>query len=147
VTAALVVWLGRRLLHARTCELVLDPALADLAHEQLTGQRGRTTLGQCRLVVATFAAFVRGFWHDLVWDERRPCWHPPAATLVTTALLVATYNFCMGTLMLGVGSRWSLMRALALDVVPQPRFVLATTLVFAFGVVWVVRHLHDARGR
>ena len=29
--AALVVWLGRRLLHARTCELVLDPALADLA--------------------------------------------------------------------------------------------------------------------
>jgi hypothetical protein len=147
VTAALVVWLGRRLLHQRTCELVLDPALADLAHEELTGRRGRTVLDRWRLVLATLAAFVRGFWHDLVWDERRPSWHPPAATLVTTALLVATYNFCMGTLMLGVGSRWSAMHALALDAVPQPRFVLAATLIFVFGVAWVVRHLHDARSR
>jgi hypothetical protein len=145
--AALVVWLGRRLLHQRTCELVLDPALADLAHEQVTGQRGGTVLDQSRLVLATFAAFARGFWHDLVWDERRPFWHPPAATLVTTAFLVATYNFCMGTLMLGVGSRWSPMRALALDAVPEQRFVLAATLAFAFGVVWVVRRLHDARSR
>jgi hypothetical protein len=147
MTAALVVWLGRRLLHQRTCELVLDPALADLAHGQLTGRRGRRVLDQARLALAMLAAFVRGFWHDLVWDERRPSWHPPAAIWVTTAVLVATYNFCMGTLMLGVGSRWSPIRALALDAVPEPRFVLAMTLVFAFGVVWVVRHLHDARSR
>ena len=141
MTAALVMWLGRRLLHARTCELVLEPALADLAHEALTGGRGRTA------GLATLAALARGIWHDLVWEERRPLWHPPMATLVTTALLVASYNLSMGTLMLGVGSRWSPMRALALDAVPQQRFALATTLVFAFGVAWVVRHCHDARSR
>jgi hypothetical protein len=147
VTTALVVWLGRHLLHARTRELVLDPALADLAHERLTGRRGGTALDRARLALATLAALARGFWHDLVWDDRRPAWHPPAATIVTVALLIAAYNFCMGTLMLGVGSRWSPMRALDLDTVPQPRFVLAATLLFVFGVAWVVRRLHDARSR
>jgi hypothetical protein len=147
VTTALVVWLGRRLLHARTCELVLDPALADLAYERLSGRRGGTALDRWRLALAALAAFARGFWHDLVWDERRPVWHPPAATVVTVALLVATYNFCMGTLMLGVGSRWSALRALELDTMPQPCFVLAATLIFVFGVAWAVRHAHDARSR
>ena len=144
MTAALVVWLGRRLLHARTCELVLEPALADLAHDELTGKPGRSWW---RLGLATLAALVHGLWHDLVWEERRPSWHPPMATIVTTALLVASYNLSMGTLMLGVGSRWSPVRALALDTVPQQRFALAMTLVFAFGVAWVVRHCHDARSR
>jgi hypothetical protein len=147
VTAALVVWLGRRLLHARTCELVLEPALADVAHDELTGARGRTAVDRWRLGLATLAALVRGLWHDLVWEERRPSWHPPMATIVTTALLVASYNLSMGTLMLGVGSRWSPVRALALDTVPQQRFALGMTRVFAFGVAWVVRHCHDARSR
>lgn len=147
MTTALVLWLGRRLLHARTRELVLEPALADVAHDELTGQRGRTAAGRWQLRLATIAALVRGLWHDLVWEERRPSWHPPVATIVTTALLVASYNLSMGTLMLGVGSRWSPVRALALDAVPQPRFAVAMTLVFAFGVAWVVRHSHDARSR
>jgi len=148
VTAALVRWLGRRLLHARTCELVLEPALADVAHEELTCVGARAgVVHRCRLELATVAALVRGVWHDLVWEERRPSWHPPIATIVTTTLLVASYNLSMGTLMLGVGSRWSPVRALDLDAVPQQRFALATTLVFAFGVAWVVRHCHDARSR
>jgi len=147
MTAALVRWLGRRLVHARTCELVLEPALADVAYDELIGLRGRTAPGRWRLELATVAALARGIWHDLVWEERRPSWHSPMATIVTTALLVASYNLSMGTLMLGVGSRWSPVRALALDAVPQQRFALATTLVFAFGVAWVVRHCHDARSR
>ena len=144
MTAALVVWLGRRLLHARTCELVLEPALADVAHDELTGKPGRNWW---RLGLATLEALVHGLWHDLVWEERRPSWHPPMATIATTVLLVASYNLSMGTLMLGVGSRWSPVRALALDTVPQQRFALAMTLVFAFGEGWVVRHCHDARSR
>lgn len=144
---ALVVWLGRRLLHERTCELVLDPALADLAHEQLTGRRRHPALDRWGVMLATLAALGRGVWHDLVWDERRPSWHPPMATVVTVTLLVASYNLFMGMLMLGVGSRWSPVRALELDAVPQPSFILVMALAFAFGVVWVVRYSHDARSR
>ena len=147
MTAALVLWLGRRLLHARTCELVLEPALADVAYDELTGERGRTAVRRWRLGLATLTALARGLWHDLVWEERRPSWHPPIATNVTTALHVASYNQSMVTLKLGVGSRWSTVRALALDAVAQPLFDLAMTLLFAFGVACVVRHCHDARSR
>ena len=84
VTARLVDWLGRSLLHERTVALIVEPALADLSFETAGPRRRRA---QARL--GPWVAFALAIWHDLVWDPRGPAWGRSARVLASLALVVA----------------------------------------------------------
>jgi hypothetical protein len=143
VTARLVDWLGRSLLHERTVALIVEPALADLSFE--TAGHPPTWRTQARL--GPWIAFALAIWHDLVWDPRGPAWGRSARVLASMALVIAGYHGSMLTLMLGFDTKWrtGVSHQLSAAISSQTT-VLLTAMAFAFGVVWAARRAHETDG-
>jgi hypothetical protein len=142
VTARLVDWLGRSLLHERTLALIVEPALADFAFETSTRTPGRR-----QAPLGPWIAFVLAVWHDLAWDPRGPAWGRSIKVLFTLGLVVASYHASMLTLILGFDERWRTGIAQRLSAVVSSHTTLTMMgMAFAFGVVWVARRAHDTDG-
>lgn len=143
MTARLVDWLGRALLHERTVALILEPALADLSFETTVAGSSRRAQAQ----LGPWIAFLLALWHDLAWDPRGPAWGRSVRVIATLALVIASYHASMLTLMLGFESKWrsgvshQLSAAISGQSVP-----LLAAMAFAFGVVWAARRAHTADG-
>jgi hypothetical protein len=143
VTARLVDWLGRSLLHDRTVALIVEPALADFAFEASTPAAGRRRRAQ----LGPWIAFVLAMWYDLAWDPRGPAWGRSMKVLLTLGLVVASYHASMLTLILGFDERWrnGISQQLSAVVSSHTSFTMMG-MAFAFGVVWVARRAHDTDG-
>jgi hypothetical protein len=142
MTARLVDWLGRALLHERTLALIVEPALADLSFESATPSRRRL-----RVCLGPWVAIALAVWHDLAWDPRGPAWGRSARVLATLALVVASYHASMLTLMLGFEPRLRSGFSQQLTAAVQGQAaLLLMALAFAFGVVWAARRAHGADG-
>ena len=143
MTARLLEWLARSLLHERTVALIVEPALADLSFE--TAERPSSWRAQARL--GPWVAFALAVWHDLVWDPRGPAWGRSARVLASMALVIAGYHASMLTLILGFDGKWrtGVSHQLSAAISSQST-VLLTAMAFAFGVVWAARHAHDTDG-
>ena len=141
MTARLVDWLGRSLLHERTVALIVEPALADFSFEAAE----RRVSGRARAQLGPWIAFALAVWHDLVWDPRGPAWGRSARVLASMALVVTSYHASMLTLILGFDAkmRSGFTHQLA-AVISGQQVLFLTALVFAGGVVWAVRHAHGA---
>jgi hypothetical protein len=144
VSASLVNWLGRCLLHERTRALILEPALADLTFET-TGTAARWRRQQAQL--GPWVAFVLAIWHDIVSDPRGPAWGRSVRVLATLAFVVACYHASMLTLILGFETKWrtGVSHQLAAAVSGQSVPML-TVAAFAFGVAWAARRAHSPDG-
>ena len=142
MTARMVEWLGRSLLHERTIALIVEPALADLSFESDANPsrwRVHTSLGP-------WVAFGLAMWHDIAWDPRGPAWGRSARVLGSLALVVASYHLSMLTLMLGFESKIRAGFSHQLAAVSGQTALLLMALAFAFGVVWAARRAHGADG-
>ena len=143
MTARVVDWLGRALLHERTVALIVEPALADFSFEAARA----TPSGRARARLGPWVAFALAIWHDLAWDPRGPAWGRSARVLASLALVVASYHASMLTLILGFDGkmRSGFTHQLAAAISGQQVLILMA-MVFAGGVVWAVRHAHSADG-
>jgi hypothetical protein len=144
MTARLVGWLGRTLLHERTVALIIEPALADFSFETATCRAA----GRAPARLGPWMAFGLAIWHDLLWDPRGPAWGRSARVLASMALVVTSYHASMLTLILGFDSnlRSGFAHQVAAAISGQQQLLLLTAMVFAAGVIWAVRHAHGAGG-